>query len=74
MMDPDCMTLVDALESVARLRIVPRLALEVRVAESLERLYGLAVDDRLARTRSRIARHLALRSLLPAAFPAGESA
>lgn len=63
MMDPGSLLRVDELAAVSRRRIVPRLALEVRIAEALERLYGAAVSPRLAWTRSRIDRRRAMASL-----------
>ena len=56
MLDPDSMPLLDELAAVSRLTIVPRLALEVRLAECLERLYGVPISERLLRTRERIDR------------------
>lgn len=61
MLDPCSMPLLDELSAVARLTIVPRLALEVRLAECLERLYDLTISGRLERTRARIAKRLAQR-------------
>ncbi len=61
MLDPDSMPLLDELAAVSRLTIVPRLALEVRLAECLERLYGAPISERLLRTRERIDRRQAQR-------------
>jgi hypothetical protein len=61
MLDPGSIPLLDGLAAVSRMTIVPRLALEVRLVECLERLYDLTVTGRLARTRERIARRLAQR-------------
>ena len=58
MTDPTSLARIDELRSVTRLRIEPRLALEVRIAEAQERLYGAPVSERLARTRRRIAERL----------------
>jgi hypothetical protein len=58
MVDPTSLALLDDLWRVTRLDIAPRLALEVRVAEAHERLYGAPVAERLARTRRRIAQRL----------------
>lgn len=66
MLDPCSMPLLDGLAAVSRLIIVPRLALEVRLAECLERLYDLTISGRLARTRERIARRMAQREQAPA--------
>jgi type IV pilus assembly protein PilB len=73
MLDPCSMPLLDELAAVSRLTIVPRLALEVRLEECLERLYGLPPSGRFERTRARIARRLAQRQTgLPAgSAPAG---
>ena len=62
MLDPCSMPLLDELAAVSRLAIVPRLALEVRLAECLERLYGAPISERLERTRERIARREAGRA------------
>lgn len=59
MLDPGSMPLLDELQAVSRLTIVPRLALEVRLTECLERLYDLTISGRLARTRARIERRQA---------------
>ena len=56
------MPLLDELAAVSRLTIVPRLALEVRLAGCLERLYGAPISDRLLRTRDRIERREAQRA------------
>jgi len=58
MTDPTSLARLDELKSVTGLRIEPRLALEVRIAEAQERLYGAPVSERLARTRRRIAERL----------------
>ena len=60
MLDPAALDLVGELESVARLRVVARLALEVRVFEALERLYGVETSERLRGTRLRVARRSVL--------------
>jgi type IV pilus assembly protein PilB len=60
MLDPQSLVLRDELESALRVQIVPRLALEVRLFEAMERLYGIAGSDRLARTRARIVKRLAI--------------
>lgn len=62
MLDPGSMPLLDGLEAVSRLTIVPRLALEVRLTECLERLYDVTISGRMARTRDRIQRRLAQRA------------
>lgn len=54
MLDPGSLRLVDELSAVCRMVIVPRLALEVRLTECLERLYDQTISGRLARTRARI--------------------
>lgn len=54
MLDPGSLRLIDELSAVSRMVIVPRLALEVRLTECLERFYNLTVSGRLARTRARI--------------------
>ncbi len=59
MLDPCSMSLLDELAAVSRMTIVPRLALEVRLSECLERLYDLTISGRLARTRARIERRKA---------------
>ncbi len=59
MLDPGSMRLIDELSAVSRMIIVPRLALEVRLTECLERLYDQTISGRLARTRERIAKRLA---------------
>ncbi|MEO8275658.1 MAG: hypothetical protein ABI639_05520 [Thermoanaerobaculia bacterium] len=59
MLDPSSMQLIDELAAVSRLVIVPRLALEVRLTQCLERLYDLTISGRFARTRERISRRLA---------------
>ncbi|MBP9145502.1 MAG: hypothetical protein KBF21_08430 [Thermoanaerobaculia bacterium] len=56
MLDPGSMRLIDELSAVSRMIIVPRLALEVRLTECLERLYDQTISGRLARTRARIER------------------
>jgi hypothetical protein len=56
MLDPRSLRLLDELTAVSRLTIVPRLALEVRLTECLERLYAQTVSGRFARTRARIER------------------
>lgn len=56
MLDPGALRLIDELTAVSRLTIVPRLALEVRLTECLERLYEQTISGRLARTRARIER------------------
>lgn len=56
MLDPCSLRLIDELAAVSRLTIVPRLALEVRLTECLERLYDQTISGRFARTRARIAR------------------
>ncbi|MEO7794188.1 MAG: hypothetical protein ABIV06_05385 [Thermoanaerobaculia bacterium] len=61
MLDPGSMPLLDGLAAVARLEIVPRLALEVRLTECLERLYDVTISGRMARTRDRIQRRQAQR-------------
>ncbi len=63
MMEPSSLPLVDDLARVTRLRIVPKLALELRIAEAHERLYEASVCERLARTRRRLARRLASREM-----------
>jgi hypothetical protein len=62
MLDPCSMPLLDALQAVSRLTILPRLALEVRLVACLERLYGVTISERLERTRERIARRSAQRA------------
>jgi len=61
MLDPASMPLLDDLAAVSRLTILPRLALEVRLAECLERLYCVPMPERLIRTRERIERRQAQR-------------
>jgi type IV pilus assembly protein PilB len=56
MLDPSALDAVDDLARLTRLTVQPRLALEVRIFEALERLYRIAVSERLERTRRRIAR------------------
>ena len=56
MMDPAALAAVDDLERLTRLKVLPRLALEVRLHEALERLYRVAVSERLERTRRRLER------------------
>ena len=62
MLDPGAMRLIDELSAVRRMIIVPRLALEVRLTECLERLYDQTISGRLARTRERIAKRQPQRS------------
>ena len=45
---------LDDLARVTRLRIVPKLALELRVVAALERLYDLELSERLARLRRKL--------------------
>lgn len=59
MLDPGSLRLLDELSAVSRLTIVPRLALEVRLTECLERLYDQTISGRFARTRARIERRQA---------------
>lgn len=59
MLDPCSLRLIDELAAVSRLTIVPRLALEVRLTECLERLYDQTISGRFARTRARIERRQA---------------
>ncbi|MDQ1348661.1 MAG: hypothetical protein QG573_2037 [Acidobacteriota bacterium] len=59
MLDPGSLRLLDELAAVSRMVIVPRLALEVRLTECLERLYDQTISGRLARTRARIERRRA---------------
>ena len=59
MLDPGSLRLLDELAAVSRLTIVPRLALEVRLTECLERLYDLTISGRFASTRARIERRSA---------------
>ena len=63
MTDPTSCTRIDDLWRVTGLVIAPRLALEVRIAETQERLYGAPVSERLARTRRRISERLERRRL-----------
>lgn len=60
MMDPCSLALVDELTAVCGRRILPRLGLEIRIQETLERLYGVEVSGRLARTRARLVKRAAL--------------
>jgi type IV pilus assembly protein PilB len=68
MMEPGDIGRVDDLARVTRMRIVPKLALELRVVAALERLYDLDLSERLARLRRKLA------SRGPSAACAGESA
>ena len=52
MLDPRSLRLIDELAAVSRLIIVPRLALEVRLTECLERLCDQTISGRFARTRA----------------------
>jgi type IV pilus assembly protein PilB len=54
MSDPTDIARLDDLARVTRRRIVPRLALELRVVEALERLYQVELSERLARLRRRL--------------------
>jgi hypothetical protein len=67
MMEPGDIGRVDDLARVTRMRIVPKLALELRVVAALERLYDLDLSERLARLRRKLAPR-------PSAACAGESA
>jgi hypothetical protein len=58
MTEPTSLARIDDLWRVTGLDIEPHLALEVRVAEAHERLYGAPVSERLARTRRRIAERI----------------
>ena len=58
MMDPSALAALDDLERITRLKVQPRLALEVRLHEALERLYRVAVSERLERTRRRLGRRV----------------
>jgi hypothetical protein len=55
MMEPGDIGRVDDLARVTRMRIVPKLALELRVVAALERLYDVEVSDRLIRLRGKLA-------------------
>ncbi len=59
MEDPASLALVDELAAVTRYRISPRLALELRIGEALERIYGVELDPRLRRTRARMEKRAA---------------
>lgn len=61
MTDPGSLELVDRIEASIRRRVVPLLALEIRVLERLEELYGVEVSERHLRTRARLARRGARR-------------
>ncbi|MGE0640679.1 MAG: hypothetical protein AB7G12_01715 [Thermoanaerobaculia bacterium] len=60
MMDPTDLVLRDELTAVAGRKVRPRLALEVRIAEALEKIYGREESERLKRTRVQLARRARL--------------
>jgi hypothetical protein len=54
MSDAGSLELVDRIEACVRRRVVPFLALEIRVLEALEQLYAVEVSERHRRTRARL--------------------
>lgn len=61
MTEPTDIARLDDLARVTRLRIVPKLGLELRVTEALERLYDLSISERLARLRRKLAQRSEIR-------------